>query len=91
MDSEVKNVLYRAFRPKTHVYFDIAYGPDNGLTFIAQTLDELVHHIAYYWWRCDAQLEVSTDDGLTWSIADNDLQIRFTKMLDIEFIQYEVH
>ena len=54
MDSEVKNVLYRAFRPKTHVYFDIAYGPDNGLTFIAQTLDELVHHIAYYWWRCDA-------------------------------------
>ena len=54
MDSEVKHVLYRAFRPKTHVYFDVAYGPDNGLTFIAQTLDELVHHIAYYWWRCDA-------------------------------------
>lgn len=91
MDSEVKSALYRAFSPKSHSYFGVAYGPNNGLPFTAHTLEELVHHIAYYWWRCDAWLEASVDDGLTWSNADSDLQARFSKMLDSEFIQYEVH
>ena len=91
MDSEVKSYRYRAFNPKSHTYFGIAYGPSNGLPFIAQTIEDLVYHIAYYWWRCDAWLEVSVDDGLTWNNADNDLQACFKKMLDVEFIQYEMH
>ena len=91
MDPEVKSSRYRAFRPTSCTYFAIAYGPSNGLPFIAHTLEELVHYIGCYWWRCDAWLEVSIDDGLTWRNADSGLQARFSKMLDSEFTQYEVN
>ena len=90
MASSVVKVWFRAVSPVNHTYFTFAYGPRYAEPYIADEMKDLVKHIAYYWHRCPALLEVSTN-GLTWREADGMQQKSFCEMLDFEFFQYEIH
>ena len=79
---------FRAFSQKHGGYFTEAYGPDCRLPKVTRNIRELAAYIAYYWWRCGAQLETS-NDGISWKNADEQMQKDFTKMLDDEFFKYE--
>ena len=82
MAIEVK-VWFIAIEPTKNAYFTFAYGPRHDEPFVA------THHIAYWWSRCAAVLETSTDMK-HWHIADDLQQEDFLKLLNIEFLHYEL-